>query len=451
MRKFLAIPLIALLFLGAGCQLGGPAVTITPVHLTFWRTEDDPTAFTDAIAAYEKAHPNVDINVQTMRPEDYEQKLILALANGNGPDLFSVPNVEVANWIGKVLTMPAATKVPTYVVDAKLRQTATIVTTHAPTIDMMSRMFVPAADYDIILPATTDSSGAQTDSAIFGIPLSVDSLALFANADILKKANIADAPQNWDDLSTVATKLTVFDASKQIVQSGIGLGTAKNVRHLSDILITLMAQEGVTVADSQGSAAFAGDTKSLDAINFYLSFADPNANRYQWNDAQPDSLQAFAAGKTAFYLGFAADRDLIRTAAPSLNFIVAPLPQIDLQNPQTTARYPIEVVSKMTKHPDEAWDFLLSFTQPDIAKTFLTRTKRPAALRSLLSDQLKDPDIKPFAIQTLAARSWYKGANYSRVDGGFSTLISTYPLNAKSDVQGESVSSAESYMNTPQL
>ncbi len=48
-------------------------------------------------------------------------------------------------------------------------------------------------------------------------------------------------------------------------------------------------------------------------------------------------------------------------------------------------------------------------TSEDQVMKYLTLTKKPTALRSLVKQQLSDDDIAPFANQVLTAKSWYQG------------------------------------------
>lgn len=448
MRKFLPIALLATIVLvGAGCNLaGGSQVQIKPVTLEYWRIQDDQDTMADQIAAYKKLHPNVDIVYRKMREEDYEKLLLEAFAENRGPDIFSIPNVWIGGWKSKIAFMPKETTIPTQTVNAQKQIVTVKKKTPAMSILDMRNRFIEGVTKDLILPVV-EKEGKPPVDKIAGIPLSADTLALFFNKDILKKGSIEKPPETWRDLQEYAQKLTIFEEKApnapegpptKIKQSGAPLGLAKNVRNNVDILSAIMAQNGAPMADEYyGNATFEnfppegseGRTypPGIEALIFYQSFSVPGSPNYSWNADMPDSLDAFITGKSAFYFGFPSDLAQIRERAPKLDFGVAPLPQVDPSKPENVLHYPVEVVSKKTAHPDEAWDFLQFLASDEQVGPFLTATKRPTALRSLVASQLTDPDIAPFAGQVLTAKNWYKGNDYSKVQEAFTLMEESRP------------------------
>ena len=51
-----------------------------PVTLSWWRVFDSEDDVKDIITAYEKLHPNITIEYRRLRLEEYEQKLLEAMA-----------------------------------------------------------------------------------------------------------------------------------------------------------------------------------------------------------------------------------------------------------------------------------------------------------------------------------------------------------------------------------
>ncbi len=456
MRKFLPAAFIAsLLLVGAGCSVaGGSSAPPKPVTLQYWRIQDDPSSLDTAIAAYKKLHPNVNIEITTQREQDYDRTLLEAFAQNKGPDLFSVPNVWLGEWKPKLLAMPKETTVLTQQVNAK--QQVVTVKQKQPTMSVLdfTNRYVEGVTKDLITQFV-EKPGAAPVPQIIGLPLSADTLALFYNRDMLKRGNIENPPITWQDLQDDAVKLTIFDtpasaptnsnapvqnfandAPKTIKQSGAALGLGKNVMNNVDILSALMMQNGANMSDENGYAYFANYTPAtqekmnppgVEALIFYQSFAIPGSPNYSWNAQMPQSLDAFIAGKTAFYFGYPNDTATIRERGSKIDFGVAPLPQIDTGSPANVLHYQAEVVSKKTAHPDEAWDFLQFIAGQDQVQPFLTATKRPTALRALIGSQLNDADVAPFAGQVLTARSWYRGSDYGKVEAAFTQMIETYP------------------------
>ena len=83
----------------------------------------------------------------------------------------------------------------------------------------------------------------------------------------------------------------------------------------------------------------------------------------------------------------------------------------------------METVSKKTKHPNEAWDFVEFLAGKDEVKKYLGKVKKPTALRSLVAEQINDADLGPFAGGLLTAKSWYRGANPDAAEAALLRMI----------------------------
>lgn len=90
--------LLSLVFLVA-CGSSGPATGGDgPQTLTMltWDQGNGLGPYNQAIAAFEKIHPNVKINLQSDTSTYYETKLLTELANGTAPDIFLVSDDEAS-------------------------------------------------------------------------------------------------------------------------------------------------------------------------------------------------------------------------------------------------------------------------------------------------------------------------------------------------------------------
>lgn len=441
MRKYFSIfgILIPLLFLGAGCLgLGGTPAQIKPVTLEYWRVDDEPESIAAVIEAYRKVHPNVAINYKKFRREDYQRNLLEAFAEDRGPDIFSVPNVWMRGWKAKIQPMPKEITIPTQTVNAQKKIVTVNEKKTALTIRELLNIYVEVVAKDVVLFETSTDPAKPPAEKIFGLPLSVDTLGLFYNIDLLKKADLAKPPTSWRELQDQATAMTILDGEggQTVRQSGAALGTADNIAHYTEIMAAIMMQNGAIMTDDYGYATFhqypPGENAStyppgVEALQFYVSFAAKNAPNRTWDGSMPNSLDAFITGRTAFYFGYPIEAGEIHTRAPSLNFAIAALPQNRPSQPFNVALYPVEVVSKKTPSPNEAWDFLQFLASQEQVSSYLNASRRPTALRGLISSQLTNPDIATFATQVLTAKSWYKGTDYEKVEEAFRTMINTKP------------------------
>ncbi|MFH1170961.1 MAG: extracellular solute-binding protein [bacterium] len=419
----------ALTLVGFGCRGGQQVVESLPqIQLEYWTVFDSPDVYASVIQNYRTQHPNVHIEVKKFTYEEYRTRLLEAWARGEGPDLFSLPNAAIGKYRDLITPMPSTMKLPTLVVSGGCSKDVRVVEKPKETIrpELLDQTFLPVVADDVLF-----------DNAIYGLPLASDTLALYYNKDLLNAAKIIAPPQTWQELTDMvdATKggLTKEEQGT-ILQSGIALGTAKNIARSVDLLSLLMMQSGTQMVDTSGTAVAFDRSSPNDkefipgasALTFYTSFANPARVTYSWNDSQPDAAESFAAGKTAFFIGYSYQADILRRANPLLNFGIAPVPQISTAGPQIDyANYWIETVAARTEHPDEAWDFLLYETDAQQVKSYLEATKKPTALKGLLTSQRDDLDLQPFVDQLMIAKSWYHGYDDAAMETIMQQLITS--------------------------
>ena len=225
---------------------------------------------------------------------------------------------------------------------------------------------------------------------------------------------------------------TRFDADGKILQSGVGLGTGKNVNHASDILAMLVLQNGFTMTQGksvtfgQGLGANTAKHPMLEAMRFYTDFAQPTKDVYSWNNDQQEALLNFARGRSVFYFGFAFDRERIRALAPQLTFEVIPVPQLNESQPVNVANYWLETVTSKSKHKDEAWDFIRFITNAESVQKYSRETGRPSPFRAHLSSQKDHATLGPFAVGLLSAQNWYRGRSVASAEEAIENMIDEY-------------------------
>ncbi|MFA5184534.1 MAG: sugar ABC transporter substrate-binding protein [Patescibacteria group bacterium] len=442
-KKITTLFLLAIFLMtaGFGCKITNQDTqeAMKPITITYWRVFDSQDAFQDIITKYKALHPFVTIEYRKLRYEEYEKELLNALAEDRGPDVFSIHNTWLEKYQTKLAPMPETITMAYPVVKGTVKKEVVteLRTTNSLTLKELKDNFVDAVSYDVIL----------SDGKIYGLPLSVDTLAMYYNKDLFNNAGISQAPQYWNkEFLQDVKKLTKQDQKQGIIQAGVALGGAANINRASDILSVLMMQNGAVMLDDSRQVAFHkipainkenNYNPGLEALRFYTDFSNPVKESYSWNDSLPNSLEMFISGNLAVMFSYSYDLPTIKARAPKLNFSVAKLPQIE-GNPPTNinfANYWLEVVSKKSAHPDEAWDFVQFITKEEQVKSYLEKTKRPTALRSLVATQKNDNEIGVFADQVLTAKSWYKGKDAAAAEAAMREMIETMIKNISGKVQ----------------
>ncbi len=407
---------------GFGCKNPGKDVQekMKPIELNYWRVWEDDDAFTEIIAAYRALHPNIKINYRKFRYEEYEKELLNALAEDRGPDMFSIPEGWLKKYQTKIAPMPAQITLAYQYEKGGIKKEIAyeLRTKNSPTVREIKANFADVVAKNVIL-----------DNKVYGLPLSLDTLILFYNKDILNQNGIAQVPETWEDFQKAVEKMVKFDAEDKIVQAGAAIGTGKNINRASDLLSVLMMQNGATMLFPNGGVAFMqGDPNRKDynpglkAIQFYLDFASPTKSTYTWNAEMGDSLEAFMAGRVGMVFGYSYDLPTIKAKAPRLNLGIAPIPQVP-GNKVNFANYWLETVSKKTANSDAAWDFLVFATEKEQAQKFLKVAKRPTALKSLIASQLEDENMNAPASEILTADNWYSGYDLPAAESALKKMI----------------------------
>ncbi len=419
------IPLTPVVLVVTGVLKSSPK-TVPAVTLTVWGTDEDEAGLTALIKKYRQTRSYVTLVYTKVKAEEYAQQLISAWAQGTGPDIFFTPST----WIGKMsqyaVPMPGDLTVPQVVFTKGVIGTSSKVVSNvriAPTINALKNSYADAVTGDII-----------QDEQVWGMPLNLDTIVTFYNKDLTNNAKIFEPAVTWSQLQTqlTANKLTQTDEQGKLVRSGVALGTSTNVPYAAEILGLLMLQNGSTMV-AGNKVAQINDDAGLQALKFYLSFAQPQKNNYSWDAAQTNARDAFLQGRLAYFFGTLADRSVI--AATNLNWGVAPMLHIrpSGDNDGTTseryidaARFNVAMVSKSSAQAGrstQAWNFIENITQPANVKPYLLLTNTLPAQKSLLAEYENNQDLSVFAKQLLTAKTWYHGRDGVAVTTYLNQLI----------------------------
>ena len=418
------------------------------VVINVWGVVDDIDAYQEIFNDFRREHPNVDLRFQRFRLEEYEQELLNAMAEDRGPDLFMIHNTWTDKYLPKILPMPPTVKTAVQVVTGTIKKEVTYQVVTSPTLSLKSLKadFPDVAAGNSIRRVNVSPKPEEErvlEDRVIGLPMSIDTLALYYNKDLLNAVGVPTPPEGWDQFQAQVRKLVKQDEEGKIVQAGAGIGTGENVERSFDVLSLLMMQNGAVMADEEGFPTFTRTPAALEgqveqppafpALTFYTDFANPAKDVYTWNAEQPNSLDAFIQGTSAFFLGYNYQLPLIRARAPKLNLGLTKVPQIANRPEVNYANYWMWTVSKKTASSDLAWLLVNFMTGKDEVGKYLAAAKRPAARKALLESQLEDEDTGVFASQVLTAKSWYRGVNVAGAESAFSELIDA-TIGADSDV-----------------
>jgi multiple sugar transport system substrate-binding protein len=371
-KKILAIFLILALVVGfvfLAIKFGLPRFQQEKeITLTYWGLWEPESVMNQVIADWQKDHPKIKIEYSLQSKQQYRERVQSALARGEGPDIFRYHVTWLPMLKNQLDPLPA---------------------------EVMSASQFESTFYPVA--ATQLRSGTN----YLGLPLEIDTLALFYNKEIFQTAG-KTPPTTWDELRKTAIELTTVDEAGKIQTAGVALGTTNNVEHWSDILGLMMLQNEADLTNPTGSLA-------EDALSYYTIF---NTTDQVWDLTLPNSIVAFASGKVAMAFGYSWDIFEIKSLNPDLEFGVVKAPQLSGTN-VAWASFWVEGVNNKSEHKKEAWEFLQYLVrQETLSKLYQSESQlrlfgEPYSRVEMAAQLNNNPLASPFVEQAPQAQTWY--------------------------------------------
>ncbi len=376
---FIGAAVFGLLVFSGTIEIGSGSKTASVTGtVSMWGTV--PTQTMKAmIDDFNTANRTFTVNYIQKDASTFDQDLLLAQAEGRGPDMFLITDDLAFSYAKRIYKIPYTT--------------------------------YPVANYK----STFAQAGEVflSGEGILALPLSVDPLLMYYNRSILTTNNIIFPPATWEDLSAVTPKLLSKDATSQVTNSSVALGQYSNILHAKDILAALFMQTGNPIVGiSQGIySSFLDKNKDqykLDGVlDFYTSFSDPVKTLYSWNKSLPMDRDFFSAEKSAFYFGYASELNNLINKNPNQNLGMAPLPQFkNSKFKSTKARVTGVAIAAATKKLGTAYTAASLMATTNFAKSFASAVNVAPARLDLLADLPGDAYSPIFYTSSLYAKSW---------------------------------------------
>ncbi|MEA2708184.1 MAG: multiple sugar transport system permease protein [Phycisphaerales bacterium] len=294
----------------------------TRTEIVFWGHPQIGDEIYTLLHAFERKNPQYKVTMGSAVALDItgdSQRLLCTIAGGVPPDVVWFDRFAIGEWAGRdALTdltplLAAQKKDDPYRIDT-------------------SQYFswsIEEASY------RAPGAGAQTASKVFGIPSEADVRIFYANANLLRQANLVDPksgepvlPKNWDQLSDYAKRLTRYKVAND-PSSGIErLGFAPNVGN--SWLYLYAWQAGGEFLDSTRTKCTLDAPENVRALAWMSKLYDELGGY-----GQVESLkQSFGGGAVDPFIqntiAMKIDNDrflrFIADWRPDMDFIVAPPP-----------------------------------------------------------------------------------------------------------------------------
>ncbi|MDB5225074.1 MAG: hypothetical protein JWL87_26 [Candidatus Adlerbacteria bacterium] len=379
------------LFGGVGGQ-GGIGTVIV------WGTIDQST-MDSVLGEVSSADKSLsDVQYYYHSPATYESDLVNAIAAGTGPDLVFLSQSSMGGLSDKIVPIPYS----------------------AVTQSTFMSSFVDEGQLFL------------TPGGILALPFTIDPLVMYWNRDTFTGVGIAQPPQYWNDLITLAPKITSLSAGS-VRKSAVALGTWDNINNGKAVLSALFMQTGDFVTSRNAAGALTtvlgskpenqSDTPAAGALRFYTDFANPSKTTYSWNRSLPNSYNAFASGDVAVYFGFASEYRSIAERNPNLRFGVAVLPQLMGASSRITSGNIAGLsIARGAQNPAGALAVAQKLTSAAGIAAVSGQTTLPPVRRDVPIDTSASAAGEVFVQSALISRSW-NDPNASATNNIFKTMI----------------------------
>jgi multiple sugar transport system substrate-binding protein len=283
--------------------------------------------FSEAAQAFEKENPNIQIEGITIPVGQYFDKMIAEIQAGTPADLVMLRGDNYHQFVGMDALEP---------LDRWMDKTD------------IKKAYYPEQDTFAVI-------GGKT----YGLLVLNRTLQLLYNKALLKDAGIS-LPKTQEEFLEAAKKLTVRDASGNVVRYGTALMTT-NERDLYEFLLLFVVGYGGNFAkDGKPTAT---DPRVLEGVKLYKRIFDAGVipkgmNRNQFR-------QLFWEGKVAMYPEGSWQWAAIQKANPTIlkDVDFAPVPWPNRMS--TGGAQNFLAIPRQARHKEEAWKYLELISRPE--------------------------------------------------------------------------------------
>lgn len=377
----LVFTLLAVIFLTSV-----PSVAGSKTKLVFWKHNHPPADefLKTIIDDYKKLNPNVEIVVESIPHNQYTVKLLTAITAGNAPDIFDLSDTDVPTFMNKKVFAP---------------------------VEYQALGFKSQKELEEQWLTTTLDTFKNNEGKICGLPFEYNSWQLFINTKHFREAGLdpdKDYPKTWDELLTVAQKLTKV-SNGILVQEGFdwpyNLAAGWYLLYFEPILW----QQGGAILSADGKECTINSEAGVKAARIWSDMV------YKYKASSPlvgvssaaTPNQDFADGKLSMWItGPWATPTLQGNPEVYNNYKVVPMPQMNPKKPI----FPISAwawfVSATSNQKAEAWKFIdyASKRQPEWLEKVGYIVPRKGWFDTPQAKNFKDLDVFLYGMENGRAR-----------------------------------------------
>jgi multiple sugar transport system substrate-binding protein len=346
-----------------GCSASAP----DRGRLTFWTIGREGEAITRLLPDFERAHPDIQVDVQQLPLTEAHQKLLTAFAGQSTPDVTQLGNT----WLAEMVALDALEPLQARV-DAS-----------------------PVVKQDDYFASTWATN--VIDGTLYGVPWYVDTRLLFYRRDLLQRAGFDHPPRDWSEWRRMLAALS----HPQRHVYGILLPTNEYEQ-----LMSLALQQPEPLLRDGGRRGNFESAGFRRALTFYVDTFRLQQAPAITNVEAGNPWAEFGKGTYAFYFSGPWNIGEFRQRLPAAqqhDWNTAPMPGAD--GPQDAgigaAGGSSLVIFRRSRHKDAAWTLIEYLSQPAVQQRLYDLIgDMPPRRRSWAGGALRnDPQARAFRLQ----------------------------------------------------
>ncbi len=316
-------------------------------------------------------------------------------------------------------------------------------------IEKFQQFFVPSS-YELLVQ----------NEAVWGVPIAIDTLAVVYNAGHFAESfdEGVEVGKTWEEFRDQVSLLNKKDNSfKRFSRSGGAIGRVDNTKRGIETFLNLFVQlSGDLFSEDKTESIFAGNNGitdtgervdyALQALKFYLGFANESVSYHSWNELLVDSesehkdFELFVQGDVSLVFATARDMKEIESLftqgkanIPENNIRIGFLPQFKSPEENVPRKIMANVtgmaVPASSRDQQMAWQFLKFAIRSENLQGFFRSSGVPSPHKELLTQQESEEGAEIFVRQAKVAQGHLFPLSKKQMKETFSTLITRVQAN----------------------
>jgi multiple sugar transport system substrate-binding protein len=322
-RKLVAAVAVTML-VAVGCEGGGGENE--PGTIVVMLPSDNPGDIELRRAqgeAFMEDHPDINVRIQVIPSEGYDERVFTSIGGGNAPDIFNSGDVVIPSIVQRNVALDL-------------------------------NQFAEREDYDLgeFYPEVIE--GLTLNGQLVGLTDNWDTQVMYYNRDLFQQAGVAEPTSDWtwDDVVSAAEQITS------------GSGGSKTWGLLYETWFAPLHDQiysfGGEVFSDDGQQCLLDEPQSVAALQSIVDVMSagyaPQPSTYEQEGQDPFSI--FAAGRAGMWIGSGRWSAFDLEGVEDLNWAIAPRPNGPDHPRSNFFHLAMYAITSASNDKSDAWEFL---------------------------------------------------------------------------------------------